>query len=372
MTNIPENTTVEVVKKKRGRPRKAENINNAPEPITTLETENVSIPENNSEDTVVETVKKKRGRPRKTKSTEETPTVTYEKVIDLANLSANDIRDNPITSRAEVRNAVETYYDIQDFRIRSGNRRFAVNKSNDEIESCVEDGETSVITNKALYLQLVEHDFKRTEETIAKFLGNYAKNDPIGKWLLSITGIGPVLAAALLSYIDISRCETAGSIWQYAGWAGPMKPKQKGEKINYNPKFRVICWKIGRSFIKVSGNKNDIYGKLYKAKKEWYIAKNEAGGFAEKAAYELSAKKYSPDTASYKAYIQGKLPDSQITDMAARFAVKMFLSHLFTLWYEYDRGRPAPKPFVEAHLGHVHIMPPPNREIIFGDKLSDK
>ena len=82
---------------------------------------------------------------------------------------------------------------------------------------------------------------------------------------------------------------------------------------------------------------------------------------------DLQHKKYDKETASYAAYSQGMLPNSQIVAMSARFAVKIFLSHLFTLWYEYDRGIPAPKPFVESQLGHVHIIPPPHREILFPD-----
>ena len=290
-----------------------------------------------------------------------------EKALDiLDSLTLKDIKANPI-SKSEIRNAVETYYDIQDIRIISGNRKFAVNKS--AASTCDDNNDTNNSPETSLYLQYVEARFKETEETIAKFLKCYAENDPVGRWLLSIPGCGPVLSSALLAYIDISKCATAGSIWSYAGWTGPMADceRKKGEKINYNPRFRVVCWKLGQSFIKVSGRDNDIYGKLYLEKKQYYLEKNEAGGFKEKAAFELQHKKYDKETASYAAYSQGMLPNSQIVAMSARFAVKIFLSHLFTLWYEYDRGIPAPKPFVESQLGHVHIMSPPHREILFPD-----
>lgn len=302
---------------------------------------------NNTEST---TTAKKRGRPPKT-----TTPATTEGLFNLENLTLKDIKNNPIGTN-EIRNAVETFYDFQDLRIISGNRKSAIkreaNKNNEEANP--------------LYLEFIESRLKSTEATITKFLGDYVKNHPIGIWLTSIPGIGPVLAAALLAYIDIKKCETAGSIWSYAGITGESKPRKKGEKITYNPKFKTICWKIGQSFIKVSSNPNDIYGKLYLEKKDFYHKKNEEGGFKEKAKQELENKKYDPNTKAYQAYSQGKLPDAQIVAMAQRFATKIFLSHLFEIWYEYDRGVKPPVPFVQAHLGHVHIMSAPNRELVFG------
>lgn len=284
--------------------------------------------------------------------------------FDIANMTAKDIKKYPITDD-EIRNAVETYYDMQEVRIRTGNRKSAVTR---ELSTKLkEEGNTNIKSEQVtpMYLQYIEAKFKETETTITKFLTYYTRNHPIGVWMTSITGVGPVIAAGMLAYIDIKKCNTAGSIWAYAGWDGSRKVRKVGEKITWNPKFRVLCWKLGESFVKTSGRDSDVYGHLYLEKKAWYEAKNEAGGFKEKAEEELKLKKYSKDSEAYKCYSQGKLPAGHINAMAKRFAVKMFLSHLFTLWYEYDRGEPAPKPFVQDHLGHVHIMPPPNREILF-------
>jgi len=303
----------------------------------------------------LETQEETQNHPKRDKAEKEAM-IKWLKSFDIDNLSTKDIKNNPI-SKSDIRSTVDSYYQMQDMRIIAGNRKSAILNFADEQSS-------------PLLLQYIETRFKNTEENIAKFLKYYAENDPIGQWMMSITGIGPVIAAGLLAYIDINECETAGSIWSYAGWEGPMRRKMKGEKVDWNPKFRTLCWKIGQSFIKISGNTspNNFYGPLYVAKKEFYIQKNEAGGFAEKAAFELENRKFKPSTKSYQAYIQGKLPDSQIVAMAARFAAKMFLSHLFEIWYEYDRGEKPPKPFVEAHLDHVHILPAPNREIVFGNR----
>lgn len=285
--------------------------------------------------------------------------------FDIAQMTIKDIKAHPIKDD-EIRNAIETYYDIQDLRIMTGNRKSAVKR--EETKKIKESGDTETKAETPLYLQYIENQFKETENTISKFLGHYAKSHPVGKWMLSIKGVGPVIAAGMLAYIDIKKCNTAGSIWNYAGWDGSRKVRTAGQKITWNPKFRVLCWKLGESFVKTSRLDGDVYGHLYREKKSWYEAKNEAGGFAEKAAEELKLKKYGKDTEAYKCYSSGKLPPAHINAMAKRFAVKIFLSHLFEVWYEYDRGVKAPNPFVQDHLGHVHIIHAPNREILFPDK----
>ena len=278
-------------------------------------------------------------------------------IFDIANLTTKDIKANPLKPE-EIRHVVETYYDMQDVRIRTSNRKSAIIR---------EDKNQSTPPSNPVYLQHIESKFKETEETITKFLKYYLKSDPIGQWLLSIKGIGPVTAAGLLAYIDIKKAPTAGHIWSYAGWDGSRKVRTAGEKITWNPKFRTLCWKIGEGFVKVCHRDGDIYGHLYLEKKAWYEQKNEEGGFAEKAARELKLKKYDKNTEAYKCYSTGKLPPAHINAMAKRFAVKIFLSHLQAVWYEYDTGVKAPNPYVQEHRGHVHIIAPPNREVVFPD-----
>lgn len=287
------------------------------------------------------------------------------------------VKENPITTREELRSAVTQYYQLQDFRIGSGNRQFQLDKVD-------EDGEEN--TNKDTSKKNISFAYtcaglKDIEDVIAKWLKDYVDRDPIGRWLTSIKGIGPVLAAGLISYIDISKCQTAGSIWRYAGWEGHRPPKKKGVKLDYNPDFRVLCWKCGESFQKVSGFEKDpktkelkldgngnpipksLYGRLYAEKLQWYIEKNEAGGFAEAAKTALAEKNITAK-ATKECYESGKLPMAHLIAMAKRYAVKIFLSHLFTVWYEHENGVAAPKPFVEVHCGHVHMIEPPNKEIL--------
>lgn len=302
----------------------------------------------------------------------------------VSNVTMRDLRKLVSASidkmdRESVKGLVNTYYDIQGYRIKIENRIRSAEQAKEEDEETEIDPNASLFDEDGKFIftgndtlttisdRILSEGLRELEGFIKKALTAYVDAEPIGQWLLSITGIGPVIAAGLISYIDISRCKAAGSIWSYAGITGT-EVKKKGEKINYSPAFKTLCWKIGESFVKVSNNSKDIYGHLYKEKKDWYKQKNNTGGFYDKAKEELENKKIDKDSQLYKTLSSGKLSDAHINAMAERFAVKIFLSHLFEVWYELYNGEKCPKPFVEEHLGHVHIMHAPNREILFGDK----
>lgn len=301
-----------------------------------------------------------------------TTTVSTITLRDLRKMVAEGVKMN----RESVRNLVNTYYDIQDYRIAIENRIRAASQAvaaEEDTKPEIETDENGMKVFNPKYDSMSSYSdymislgLRELEDFIKNALKAYVDSDPIGKWLTSIMGIGPVIAAGLLSYIDISKCPTAGHIWSYAGITGTEK-KVKGEKLNYSPKFKTLCWKIGQSFIKTSNRDADVYGHLYREKKEWYHKKNDEGGFAERAKELLETQKISKDSELYKTYSAGKISDAHINSMATRFAVKIFLSHLFEIWYEYENGCKPPKPFVQEHKGHVHIIPAPNREVVFKD-----
>lgn len=258
---------------------------------------------------------------------------------------SKDVKDASVTlTDQEARYLVDTYYQFQDYRIRSLNQ---CRKLDDTVEE----------PNGTLLF--FASQFGILEKQMKAVLESYVLSKPIGRWLMSQKGIGPVIAAGLLANIDIHKVQTAGQIWAFAG-LDPTKTWNKGELRPWNARLKVICWKAGESFVKVCNKDDALYGKIYKEKKAYYKEKNEAGGFVERAEEILKSKKIGKDTDAYKAYSQGRLPDAHIDSMAKRFAVKIFLSHLFTVWYEMENKKSAPKPFAEAILGHAHIIPPTN------------
>lgn len=201
------------------------------------------------------------------------------------------------------------------------------------------------------------NEFQHMEDDMKRALEEYVKAKPIGRWMLSIVGIGPVIAAGLIAHIDIRQCPTAGHIWSYAGLIPGVK-WEKGQKRPWNAKLKTLCWKIGESFVKTSKKADDVYGHIYVERKEYETTRNEAGLYSTQA--NEGAMRVAKSTEAYKAYTKGLLPDGHIHSRAKRYAVKMFLSHLHQVWYEMEFGEKPPKPFVISQCGHAHMIEPPN------------
>lgn len=249
-----------------------------------------------------------------------------------------DLRTAAITlSDAEARYLVDTYYQMQDQRIRAGN----------QLRSMSESGEPN------LALQWVAEQAAVLEAQVQKALAAYAKASEAGRWALSVLGIGPIIAAGLSAHIDITKCPTVGHIWRFAG-LDPTQTWEKGQKRPWNASLKVLCWKAGESFVKVSGRENDVYGHLYLERKAYEAAKNEAGEYAAQAAAKLERFKIGKSTEAYKAYSAGKLPPGHLHARAKRWAVKLFLSHWHEVAYRAKFGAEPPLPYPIAILGHAH------------------
>jgi len=248
----------------------------------------------------------------------------------------------------EARFLVDNYYLLQDNRIRAG---LQIHHMPDEPHGV---------------LEWMEENAKAMELQIKSALHKYARGHHMGQWALNIIGIGPVLAAGFLSHIDLSTTDkngrsidTASQVWSFCG-LNPNAVWKKGQKRPWNATLKVICWKAGESFVKVSGNPKSQYGKLYAERKEKEILGNEQGAFAELAAQRV--KTVGKSTEAYKAYSQGKLPPAHLHARAKRYAVKLFLAHYFEEAYRHLHGKEPPAPYPIAHLGHAHIIKPHDGE----------
>lgn len=296
---------------------------------------------------------------------------TYE-MPELLRLS-RDIRDASTTLlKREARYLVDMYYQMQNYRIASAN----------QVRSMTADEEPH------LTIGFFSEQMSTLEKQIKRVLDDWTSSDPLGEWAKSITGIGPVIAAGLLAHIDMEKAPTVGHIWRYAG-LDPTSVWGKGEKRPWNASLKVVCWKAGESFVKVSGNKKDFYGKIYLERKQYEIDRNEAveemvgdaaihgnystadgavvindrvfkGGNAIAAANVLQKKKIGKDTDAYKAYSIGMLPPAHIHARAKRYAVKLFLAHFHEQGYRLVLGKEPPAPYPIAHLGHAHKIEVPN------------
>ena len=266
------------------------------------------------------------------------PTATLEGIERLR----KDIRKATELGRDEARFLVDAYYTTQENRIRASHQARSLAQGEEP---------------NAVVAWLLDQQWT-LEREIRQVLDDFSSRSNPGVWAKSVCGIGPVIAAGLLCHIDIEQAPTVGHIWRFAGLDPTVEWKKK-ERRPWNADLKRLCWLIGESFVKVSGRESDVYGKVYLARKEQEVAKNEAGMFADQAAQALATKKWRDDTQAKAHYDAGKLPPGRIHSRAKRYATKLFLSHLHHTMYEDHFGTPPPKPYVVTHLGHAHYIPPP-------------
>jgi hypothetical protein len=229
-------------------------------------------------------------------------------------------------------------------------------------------------------------NFSRMEILVLKPIEAFVYNDPVGEWLMGIKGIGPVLAGGLLSILDVTKAKAGPSFWRFAG-LDPTLVWEKGQKRPFHGRLKTLCYLIAQSFVMTSKQEDSFYGRLYVEEKEKLTKRNEALEFKDKAAEILeriekargSTQRFTeePNEEMEGEEVQhdeteetkkealdmlrnGMLFKRIIDQRARRFAVKIFLSHLFTVMFESHYRYRAPEPYVIEHMGHVDYIPPPN------------
>lgn len=262
-------------------------------------------------------------------------------------------------SKDEARYLVDLYYQMQHHRITSESQIRAINQGHDS-------GETHEL------LTFFSDKSWSMEREIQSVLGSYALQFRVGRWLQSICGIGPVISAGILANVDIERAPYAGHLWSYAGILGDslnnwdqskwkQKENGKGKQKPWNSQFKtLVVFKAGESFVKVQNKDNDVYGHIYRERKDIYISKNLNHEYSERAKTILEKKKFNSQTEAKKAYESGRLPDAHIHAMARRWAVKVFLSHLHQVMFEDCYSKPAPRPYMIDIVGHYNLIECPN------------
>lgn len=202
---------------------------------------------------------------------------------------------------------IRQYYQIQEHRLAFGNQVMQLRKSEQE------SGDHTAYFDR---LHGIEKD-------IAKNLLSVFKKDKMYVWLKAVKGIGPVLGCALLTFIDITKAQHASSLWKYCGLA-PGQRRKKGEKLDYSPFMKTICWKIGESFIKSKGR----FRKVYDTSKAYYQVQHP------------EQVKEGKRTLYTKGHIHA---------MSRRRAVKLFLSEFWAEWRTLE-GLPVSEPFAHRIL----------------------
>lgn len=301
----------------------------------------------------------------------------YEAFVKLT----KDLRDaTKVLTPGEVRYLVDFYYQIQEYRKRAANQLRASDESDEPNE----------------LIGWMHGNLRSFENNIKSAMDAYSDTEIAGKWAKTIVGIGPVIAAGLLAHIDVDKAKTAGACWRFGG-IDPTVEWKKGEKRPWNARLKVIYWKIGQSFVKVSGREKDIYGKVYLERKEYEWKRNLRGEYSGQAMAKLEkfnigestdahkwysgqvdpaelAGKWNPGMGTPKAVdkvkapnemsINGEgipmLPPAHIQQRAERKATALFIAHFHHVLYESKLGEKPPNPYIIEHGGHTHFIAPPN------------
>jgi len=181
--------------------------------------------------------------------------------------------------RNGLRTLIRSYYSIQNLRMSSANQ-LELKKDGTSQNKSIKSKSRSFDANETL--MEVYKNTKDSESKLAKAIQRCVEQtEEWNLFLKNIKGCGPILAAVLITEIDIRKANTVSSIWQYAGMnpAKNVKGRKyidgkiiitddniKGDKptkgylIPYNKELKkAILGKLGPSFIKT----NSPYRKFY-------------------------------------------------------------------------------------------------------------
>jgi hypothetical protein len=254
---------------------------------------------------------------------------------DIRNIATELTRD-------EARLLVGLYYDLQERRLGLRNQERELGEAGRSVK---------IFTHFAAQTSTLEKQAQ-------SILNVYSTATEVGRWSRRVVGIGPVIAAGLHAHIDITKAPTVGHIWRFAG-LDPTVIWAKGQKRPWNADLKVLCWKIGDSFVKVSGRDDAVYGQVYKDRKVYELERDARGGNAEAAATSLATRSIK-DKKLRTTYESGHLPPGRLDLRARRYATKLFLSHWHEVAYRAEYGEAPPLPYPIAQLGHAHKVDPPH------------
>jgi len=261
-----------------------------------------------------------------------------------------------------LRNLVDIYYDFQAQRIQTQLRI-----GDSERRNTLTKEELSVFGITTIMEKAKDFEID-IERIIRKQLLNHALYT---QYFSKIQGIGPLLSAGIIAYIDdIEKFKHVSSLWQYSGYgmnrycpeckkptsvevkydtgkiAKKLHPfencpdcdhettpilqkRQSGYQSNWNDKLKVLAWKASSSFVKQSASKSK-YRKLYDQ-----IKKDER------------RKHPTRKIENGKTFFN----DGHIHNRAMRKVSKIFLAHIWQTWRR-QLGLEATEPYAKQLLGH--------------------
>jgi hypothetical protein len=191
----------------------------------------------------------------------------------------------------------------------------------------------------------IEERIARVTAELSKLVKHLAKSDPLVDAALKVKGLGPVTAAALTIYVDLTKASTPSALWKYAGLhTASHKRYQKGEASGGNKTLRTVLYTMAESMMKlrVPGYR-EIYDRTkarLEASAKITMTRNGDGKVTE--CEWRNTKSCHRHGAALRAIIKQSLCDYWITGRTLA-------------------GLPITTPYVEGVLGHTDIIPATER-----------
>lgn len=207
-----------------------------------------------------------------------------------------------------------------------------------------------------IHRTLLELEKKKITKRIEKLLSNLTIYK---EWMQHIKGLGPVLAAKVLTTFRID-VPYPSCLYSYAGLK-PDATRKKGQKANYNPKAATVAFLVGESFRKTGNG----YKKLYKHFVESVTSKSKRVIKAKEAIDYVGWLYNGQPITKKKAEELAKLGNEEIVvertkahilKLARRKVSQVFLVHYWTVG-RILAGMEITEPY-HVKLGHNYVIMP--------------
>lgn len=127
-------------------------------------------------------------------------------------------------------------------------------------------------------------------------------------------------------------------------------------KPPYNTQLKTCCYNIAACFVR-NKNRGSLYGEIYDKRLAEETVSNDSLKYKDQAYQLLKEKKYD-DNKTRSCLEQGKLSSGHIDMRARRYAVKLFISHVFEAMYFLEYRKEPPQHYILAIGGHHDYIPP--------------